>query len=94
MPKYVIERQYLVPEYQHVVIEADSPCEAMKIALDDCPPEKTIGWEGSEIDYEGAQETTLNNMVEATDDELKLFSPAHLLYNAGKKLISIPDEFQ
>ena len=24
MPKYVIERQYLVPMYQHIVVEADN----------------------------------------------------------------------
>ena len=30
MPKYVIERQYLVPMYQHMVVEAENLEEACK----------------------------------------------------------------
>ena len=32
MPKFVIERQYLVPMYQHIVIEAENLEEACKKA--------------------------------------------------------------
>ena len=32
MPKFVIERQYLVPMYQHIVVEAENLEEACKKA--------------------------------------------------------------
>ena len=34
MPKFVIERQYLVPMYQHVVVEADTLEDACAISPD------------------------------------------------------------
>ena len=33
MPKFVIERQYLVPMYQHVVVEAETFHAACEIAV-------------------------------------------------------------
>ena len=45
MPKFVIERQYLVPMYQHIVVEAynlEEACE--KAASDD------IDWDTQEMD--------------------------------------------
>ena len=35
MPKFVIERQYLVPMYQHIVVEAEDLEEACKKAISD-----------------------------------------------------------
>jgi hypothetical protein len=35
MPKFVIERQYLVPMYQHIVVEAENLEEACKTAITD-----------------------------------------------------------
>lgn len=49
MPKFTIERQYLVPEFQHVTVEADTPEAAMQLAMD------SDDWEGSKTDYESAR---------------------------------------
>ena len=35
MPKFVIERQYLVPMYQHIIVEADNLEEACEKADSD-----------------------------------------------------------
>jgi hypothetical protein len=35
MPKFVIERQYLVPMYQHIAVEAESLEEACKKGISD-----------------------------------------------------------
>jgi hypothetical protein len=35
MPKFVIERQYLVPMYQHIVVEAENLEEACKNRISD-----------------------------------------------------------
>ena len=35
MPKFVIERQYLVPMYQHIVVEAENLEEACKKGISD-----------------------------------------------------------
>jgi hypothetical protein len=45
MPKFVIERQYLVPMYQHVVVEAENLDEACNKAISD-----EIDWDTQEMD--------------------------------------------
>ena len=35
MPKFVIERQYLVPMYQHIVLEAENLVTACEMAVSD-----------------------------------------------------------
>ena len=40
MPKFVIERQYLVPMYQHIAVEAENLEEACKQAISDDIAEK------------------------------------------------------
>ena len=42
MPKFVIERQYLVPMFQHIVVEVDTFDEACKLAVSD-----DIDWDTS-----------------------------------------------
>lgn len=56
MPKYVIERQYLVPMYQHIVVEAENLEEACKKGISD-----DIDWDTQEMDSDAAQATTLAN---------------------------------
>jgi hypothetical protein len=56
MPKFVIERQYLVPMYQHIIVEADTLEEACKLAVSD-----DIDWETQEMDSDNARKTTLAN---------------------------------
>jgi hypothetical protein len=56
MPKFVIERQYLVPMYQHIVVEAENLDEACKKAVTD-----DIDWDTQEMDSDGSRATTLTN---------------------------------
>jgi hypothetical protein len=56
MPKFVIERQYLVPMYQHIVVEAENLEEACKKGISD-----DIDWDTQEMDCDGARATTLTN---------------------------------
>ena len=59
MPKYVIERQYRVPMYQHIVVEADNLDEACKKGISD-----DIDWDAHEMDCDGARKTTLTFIKE------------------------------
>src|SRR5260370_41791615 len=54
MPKFVIERQYLVPMYQHIVAEAQTLEEACKKAISD-----DIDWDTQEMDSDSARATTI-----------------------------------
>ena len=54
MPKYVIERQYLVPMYQHIVVEAENLEEACKKGISD-----DIDWDSQEMDCDSARATTI-----------------------------------
>jgi hypothetical protein len=54
MPKFVIERQYLVPMYQHIVVEADNLEEACQKGISD-----DIDWDSQEMDCDSARATTI-----------------------------------
>jgi hypothetical protein len=54
MPKFVIERQYLVPMYQHIVVEAETFEAACQLAMSD-----DISWDSQEMDCDNARATTL-----------------------------------
>ena len=54
MPKFVIERQYLVPMYQHIVVEAETFDTAFAMAVSD-----DISWDTQEMDSDNAQPTTI-----------------------------------
>ena len=45
MPKFVIERQYLVPRYQHIIVEAENLEEVCKKGISD-----DIDWDTQEMD--------------------------------------------
>ena len=51
MPKFVIERQYLVPMYQHIVVEAENLGEACKSGISD-----DIDWDTQEMDCDSARD--------------------------------------
>lgn len=56
MPTFTIERQYMVPVFQHITLEADTAEAAMREALD----EDKHDWDegaGAKTDYESARET-------------------------------------
>jgi hypothetical protein len=59
MPKFVIERQYLVPMYQHIVVEAENLEDACKKGISD-----DIDWDTQEMDSDGARKTTLTFIKE------------------------------
>jgi hypothetical protein len=54
MPKFVIERQYLVPMYQHIIVEAENLDAACKKAISD-----DIDWDTQEMDCDSARATTI-----------------------------------
>ncbi|MGA8760284.1 MAG: hypothetical protein WB611_28985 [Stellaceae bacterium] len=56
MPQFVIERQYLVPMNQHIVVEAESFEEACDMAMSD-----DISWDSQEMDCDNARATTLTD---------------------------------
>ena len=62
MPKFVIERQYLVPMYQHIVVEAENLDEACKKSIND-----DIDWDTQEMDSDGARRTTLTGAKRIPD---------------------------
>ena len=54
MPKFVIERQYLVPMFQHIVVEAETLEEACKKGISD-----DIDWDTQEMECDSARATTV-----------------------------------
>jgi hypothetical protein len=56
MRKFVIQREYLLPVYQYLVIEADTFEEACAEAVG---PEHD--WDNAEEDYDGSLPTTITN---------------------------------
>jgi hypothetical protein len=99
MPRYVIERQFLVPMYEHIFVEAQSFKEACRRAVDDYAEP----WgEGARIDYDNARPTTIEQAVEVPEDlfsELRSREDADsydlslMLYDSGLNLLPIPEEF-
>ena len=59
MPKFVIERQYLVPMYQHIAVEAESLEEACKKGISD-----DIDWDTQKMNSGGARRTMLTIIKE------------------------------
>jgi hypothetical protein len=54
MPKFVIERQYLVPMYQHIIVESENLEAACTKAISD-----DIDWNTQEMDCDNARATTI-----------------------------------
>jgi len=59
MRKFVIERQYLVPMYQHTIVEAETLEEACNKGISD-----DIDWDTQEMDCDGARKTTVTFIKE------------------------------
>jgi len=62
MPKFLIERQYLVPMYKHIAVEAESLEEACKKAISD-----DIDWDTQEMDSDGARRTSITSIKVVPD---------------------------
>jgi hypothetical protein len=64
MPRYVIERQYLVPLHEHIFVEAESLEEACRQALD----EHAQPWgDDTELDFDNSRPVTVAQAVELAD---------------------------
>jgi hypothetical protein len=99
MPRYVIERQYLLPVYEQLLIEAPNLDAACREALD----EDAHPWsENAEEDFDTASPVIVARAVELPEqlpfgfgqnDDSNLISLGNALYNAGLEPLPIPAEF-
>jgi hypothetical protein len=99
MPRYVIERQYLLPVYDQLLIEAPSLDVACREALD----EDAHPWgEDAREDYDTAGAVTVRRAVELParaplgfdeGDGPEEISPGDALYGVGLQPLPIPAEF-
>ena len=95
MLRYVIERQYLLPVYQHLAVEAPDLESACRYALDDGEHD----WKDAQEDYESTRPTTIVSAVEiASDEEWAIatksqYERSGLMYDGRHELIEIPREF-
>jgi hypothetical protein len=99
MPRYVIERQYLLPMYEQLLIEAPDLEAACRVALD----EIAHPWsENAEQDFDNARPVTVTEAVRLPEGEYPELQPGDerdrlclgdILYNSGLDLLAIPIEF-
>ena len=98
MARFVIERQFLVPIYEHILVEAPNFEAACRQALD----EHAQPWgDDSEICWDDARATTIAQAVElpeALEPELRpenadRYVLSDLLYDSGLELLPTPAEF-
>jgi hypothetical protein len=82
MPKWTFERQYLVPIYQHLVIDAETLDDACRIALGNHPTIAEPFWDGAEEDFDNARPPEVTMIVPGTHD-----NP----HDAGVPPVPIPD---
>jgi hypothetical protein len=99
MPHYVIERQYLLPICERLLIEAPNLEAACQEALD----EITYPWSEEAVrDFDNAFPTTISGAVELTKSMLSTVQGhegsdqaalGQILYNSGLVQLPIPDKF-
>jgi len=95
MPRYIIERQYLLPVYQHLVVRAPDLDSACREALDDGEHD----WKDAQEDYESSRPTTIISAVEIASEEewviatKSQYERSSLMYDGRHELIKIPREF-
>ena len=94
MLRYVIERQYLLPVYQHLAVEAPDLESACRDALDDGEHD----WKDAQEDYESTRPTTIVSAVEIASEEewatatKSQYERSGLMYDGRHELIEIPRE--
>jgi hypothetical protein len=95
MPRYIVERQYLLPVFQHLALEAPDLESACPGALDDAKHD----WEGAQQDYESSRPTTIVAAIEiAIEEEWVIanesqYERSGLMYDGSHELIEVPREF-
>ncbi|HVH81465.1 MAG TPA: hypothetical protein VM782_18840 [Stellaceae bacterium] len=99
MPRYVIERQYLLPMYEHIFVSAPNLEEACHRAVDE---HKEPWGDHARLDFENARATTVVRIVEIPDalsPDLRAREDEHrhdlseMLYELGLEPLPIPAEF-
>jgi hypothetical protein len=83
MPKFVVERQYLVPMFQHIVVKAANLEAACRKAISD-----DIDWDTQEMDCDSARATTLT-AAKAVPEGYKV-DQAHSLIVASRDPRGLP----
>jgi hypothetical protein len=99
MPRFIIERQYLLPVYEQLLIEAPNLDAACREALD----EDAHPWsEDAEEDFDTASPVVVTRAVELPErpligfgenDDPNLISLGNALYSAGLDPLPVPAEF-
>ncbi|HYU12586.1 MAG TPA: hypothetical protein VEK82_08415 [Stellaceae bacterium] len=99
MPRYVVERQFLVPMYEHIFVEAPDLETACRQALDDFAQPWS---DDAKLDWDGARDTTVAQAVEIPEGVLPEMKSAEVadqhdlslvLYDSGLDFLPIPNEF-
>jgi hypothetical protein len=99
MARYIIERQYLVPMFEHILIEAPTFEDACREAVDDIAQPWS---KAAELCFDDARATTITYAVELPDgyEQARMEgglgeteSLSSLLYCADLEPLPIPDEF-
>jgi hypothetical protein len=94
MTRYIIERQYLVPVYEQIIVDAPDFETACRDALDEI---KQPWGDNTKTDYESARCATIERAVELPEqvqaDGADEGSLSHFLYDAGHEPLPIPREF-
>jgi hypothetical protein len=84
MPRYIIERQYLLPVYQHLALDALDLEAACREALDDGEHD----WEDAQEDYEDSRPTTIVSAIEiANEAEWATATKSQYLANSPKQIV-------
>jgi hypothetical protein len=99
MPRYVIERQFLVPIFEHVMVEAADLASACRTALE----ETAQPWgDHSTVCYDDARPVTVALAVELPEEmlpelhaggDLDHYTLNDLVYQSGLEPLPIPVDF-
>jgi hypothetical protein len=85
MPKFVIERQYLLPIYQRLIIDAPDITTACQKAVED------DDWESAEEDGDGSGATTIKAAREIPEGLIEQIERGNI--HAGSFLWEDPPEY-
>jgi hypothetical protein len=98
MPRYVIERQFLVPVFEHIFVEAPDLETACREAMDD----GVQPWgDHSKMDFDNSRAVTVTQAVaipEGSFPELRSrdnedpYMLSEILYDSGLEFLPIPEE--
>jgi hypothetical protein len=86
MPRYIIERAYLMPVYKQFIVEAPDLETACRDAMD----EQKYDWDGQVDDPESSRPHHLTRIVRLAEGEV---SDLAALYDGNHEPLDIPREF-